>query len=268
MRPRPGTAPAKGTIAFQNDGNFTYTPTATASGSDSFILTVSDGFSAPIEHRFVVTIASGNSAPVANADSGFALYSGQGLTITGARLLGNDHDADGQVLAITSVTDGIGGTVRKTSNGGVYFRADDDFSGLAVFQYEVSDGRGGTANASVSVHVVAAAASNQIVGTAGKDMLFGTRANEVFIGRAGSDTFVFRPNQGLDQISDFETGDDLRGAIDVLDLRGNGFTGYLDLLDNISASGSDTLITLDHGGSIRLKGVGPDTLLFDNFKIL
>jgi hypothetical protein len=63
-------------------------------------------------------------------------------------------------------------------------------------------------------------------------------------------------------------GDYLHGAKDVLDLRGNGFTGYDDLLAHVHQSGADTLISVNAEMSIRLKGIEADRLFLDNFKIL
>lgn len=74
---------------------------------------------------------------------------GRGLVL----LLGNDTDPDGDPLAVTAVGDGVNGDVVLDDQGRIHFRPDDDFNGAASFSYTVSDGRGGTDTATVTVNV-------------------------------------------------------------------------------------------------------------------
>ena len=111
------------------------------------------------------------------------------------------------------------------------------------------------------------AGPSTITGTPGRDILTGTHGNDIFIGKGELDTFVFRPVNGNDVINDFQPGHFYDHVRDVIDVRQNGFTGYIDLLTHIHWSGNDTLIALNDGGSIRLKGVTPNELHIDNFKI-
>ncbi|MFG1248770.1 Ig-like domain-containing protein [Xanthobacter flavus] len=74
---------------------------------------------------------------------------GRGLVL----LLGDDTDPDGDPLAVTAVGDGVNGDVVLDDQGRIHFRPDDDFNGAASFSYTVSDGRGGTDTATVTVNV-------------------------------------------------------------------------------------------------------------------
>lgn len=74
---------------------------------------------------------------------------GRGLVL----LLGNDTDPDGAPLAVTAVGDGVNGDVVLDDQGRIHFRPDDDFNGAASFSYTLSDGRGGTDTATVTVNV-------------------------------------------------------------------------------------------------------------------
>jgi VCBS repeat-containing protein len=263
-----GAGPAKGNIVINDDGTFVYTPNANANGHDSFTLTVSDGLSAPLEQRFDLEIAAVNDAPVAYADTGFKLASGGTLKIDAATLLSNDTDVENDHLLISSVSSASGGTAVRTADGGVTFKAAAGYSGAALFNYTISDGHGGTASATVSINVQPPLAkTHYITGTRGRDVLVGTHDDDVFIGKASRDVFVFRPGNGHDQINDFETGNYRYAAKDVLDLRGNGFTGYDDLTRHIHQSGADTIISLHDGGTIRLKGINEHYLMIDSFKI-
>ncbi|MDX2465182.1 MAG: retention module-containing protein, partial [Porticoccus sp.] len=80
-----------------------------------------------------------NSAPVANDDA-LSATEDTPITYTASQLLGNDFDTDGDVLVISSVTSGPGGTIVLNGDGSVTFTPDDNFSGVAEFTYTVSDG--------------------------------------------------------------------------------------------------------------------------------
>lgn len=260
-----GSGPSKGAITINADGTFVYTPHANANGSEQFTVTVSDGQHTAIEKQLAFNITAVNDKPVAVADSGFSVKAGQTLQIASAALLGNDIDVDGDVLKISSVSNAQGGTVSRNADGSVSFKATS--VGDASFKYTISDGAGGTANATVSINVQPATLLKTITGTNRDDVLKGTSADEIFIGKGGDDTFVFRGLTGNDQIKDFNPGYWFWCDGDVLDFRGKGFTSYSDLWDNIQKSGHDTVIDFDDGGSVRLKEVHPLQLHFDNFKI-
>ncbi|SFO57975.1 VCBS repeat-containing protein [Bradyrhizobium sp. Ghvi] len=101
-----------------------------------------------------------NQPPIANNDSGFDATQGVPLSISGASLLANDTDPNGDQLTITGVSGAVNGTVSfSAQNNTVTFTAPNNYTGPASFNYAISDGRGGTASASVAVTVHAPSAS-------------------------------------------------------------------------------------------------------------
>ncbi len=74
------------------------------------------------------------------------------LTIDPAVLLGNDVDVDGDTLTITSVQGAVNGSVALV-DGKVVFTPAENFNGNGSFTYTVSDGKGGTDTASVTVGI-------------------------------------------------------------------------------------------------------------------
>ncbi|WP_375308220.1 DUF4082 domain-containing protein [Bradyrhizobium sp. A11] len=110
----------------------------------------------------VFSNASGgtNQSPIANNDSGFNATQSVPLSISGSALLANDTDPNGDALTITGVSGAVNGTVSfSAQNDTVTFTPSSGYTGPASFNYAVSDGRGGSANAGVSVIVRAPSAT-------------------------------------------------------------------------------------------------------------
>jgi hypothetical protein len=98
-----------------------------------------------------------NQNPVATNDSGFSTTQNTALTIQAATLLANDTDPNGDALSITGVTsdptNGHGTATFTPSTNTVSFAPTAGYTGPASFSYTISDGRGGTATANVSLTV-------------------------------------------------------------------------------------------------------------------
>jgi T1SS-143 domain-containing protein len=92
-----------------------------------------------------------NTAPAA-VDDKFAATEDTPLVMPSSVLSGNDSDPDNDALTVTAVNGAAHGTVSLV-NGNVTFTADANYSGVAGFDYSVSDGHGGTATGHVAVDV-------------------------------------------------------------------------------------------------------------------
>ncbi len=75
---------------------------------------------------------------------------GQATTIN---VLVNDSDPDGDPLAVASITQPTNGVAVLNTGGAITYTPKAGFSGSDAFSYAVSDGRGGTATATVSLTV-------------------------------------------------------------------------------------------------------------------
>jgi hypothetical protein len=89
-----------------------------------------------------------NAPPTANDDTA---TTSRGVPVT-IDVLANDSDPDADDLAVSGTTTPGHGTVR-VSAGAVTYTPDDGFTGQDTFTYAISDGRGGTDLATVSVTV-------------------------------------------------------------------------------------------------------------------
>jgi hypothetical protein len=92
--------------------------------------------------------------PVANNDSGFITPENTLLQLSATTLLANDTDPDGDQLVVTGVSAPTNGSVTfDAQNNVVNFTPATGYTGSAGFTYAISDGRGGTASASVTLTV-------------------------------------------------------------------------------------------------------------------
>ncbi len=97
------------------------------------------------DSAYTVLGASGNTGSLVTAED-------TALTINASTLLKNDSDVDGNTLTLTSVQNPTHGIV-ALNNGVITFTPDANYNGEATFQYSVSDGKGGTASATVTMYV-------------------------------------------------------------------------------------------------------------------
>jgi len=149
--------PAHGTVTVNTNGSFTYRPSGGYVGSDAFtyearILNLGILFTDPATVSLTIT----NAAPTATNDS-YSATTGVTLTVGAPGVLSNDHDADGDALTATKVTDSGSGSVNLSSNGGFTFTSGGSFTGLRTFTYRVSDGIAWSGTATVSIQVNAPA---------------------------------------------------------------------------------------------------------------
>jgi hypothetical protein len=94
-----------------------------------------------------------NSAPAANDDS-FETLEETPLNIAQADLLANDSDADGDTLSVVSLTGTVWGLLVDNDNGTLSYTPNPDYWGEDGFDYTISDGRGGTASATVTISII------------------------------------------------------------------------------------------------------------------
>jgi len=200
-------------------------------------------------------------------DTGFTANTIVPKTIDVATLLANDVSPDiDDVLQVISVDQAVGGNVFLDEDI-VIFEVDDDFSGIASFNYTISNGNGGSDEATVSIEVgktfnsgngkdsltgtdagdvLLGSNSKDILnggdgddylnGGNGKDTLIGGLGNDVLSGGNGKDLFILVPEEGTDIIQDFDK--DLIGLSDGINFNDLSFSG------NNIIFGDKTLATL------------------------
>jgi VCBS repeat-containing protein len=147
------TQAANGSVTYNSDGTFTYTPGTDFSGVDTFTYTISDG-SKTATATVSVTVNGVNDAPVAADDSASG---NEGTAIVTANVLANDTDVDNALDAsgVTAYTQGANGGVAYNGDGTFTYIPTADFYGDDSFTYTVTDGAlTSTATVNVTVNAV------------------------------------------------------------------------------------------------------------------
>jgi VCBS repeat-containing protein len=151
----PVNPPQNGSLTLNSDGTFHYTPNANFNGTDSFEYKVEDGTGNAESGTVTINVTSVNDSPVAVVDS-FTMNEDETLT-TSVSLLANDSDLEGDSLTVntTPVVDVVNGTLTLNADGTFTYAPPANHYGSELFTYEVSDGNGGTAQASVTITIYA-----------------------------------------------------------------------------------------------------------------
>jgi len=141
------------------DGSYDYDPNGAfeslsggETGSDSFTYTASDGNGGTSQASVSLTIEGANGDPIAGDDS-FSTSEGSTLTVGAPGVLGNDEDPDGDPLTPAVVSAPSNGTLTLSNDGSFEYVPAPGFTGADSFTYEVSDGNGGTDQATVTLAV-------------------------------------------------------------------------------------------------------------------
>jgi predicted extracellular nuclease len=127
-------------------GGMRFATSENAHGSATFKYEVRDsggtenGGIDTLAQEVVIAVRAVNDLPEARPDLLRAADAGE-TVFTSAQLLGNDSDADGDALSITSVQAGVGGSVTLKADGSISFMPAAGHTGAASFSYTVSDGQ-------------------------------------------------------------------------------------------------------------------------------
>ena len=144
--------PANGSMSLSPGGEFSYTPAPGFSGADSAVYEVSDGNGGTDQATVKITVNSVNHDPVAYDDH-YSVDEDDTLIVVQPGVLGNDTDVDGDSLTARLVRGPSNGSMSLSPRGEFSYTPAPGFSGADSAVYEVSDGNGGTDQATVKITV-------------------------------------------------------------------------------------------------------------------
>ena len=136
------TANANGTVTVRPNAGSTF---CTTGGTFAYTISDAPGLTATANARIEIA----NGVPDAVDDTA-AVQAGQPATIN---VLANDRDPDNDPLTVTNVGTPANGTAVLGTGGQVTYTPRAGFIGTDTFTYRISDGRGGTDEARVTVTV-------------------------------------------------------------------------------------------------------------------
>jgi VCBS repeat-containing protein len=184
----PFTPPANGTLTLYADGAYDYIHDGSQTTSDAFVYEISDGNGGTATATVNITITGVNDPPVAFDDVG-SVAEGGTLNQAAPGVLANDSDPDGDPLTVntTPFTPPANGTLTLYADGAYDYIHDGSQTTSDAFEYEISDGNGGTATATVNITITGVndpPVANDDVGTVAE----GGTLNEAAPGVLGNDS--------------------------------------------------------------------------------
>ncbi|WP_152558087.1 Ig-like domain-containing protein, partial [Altibacter lentus] len=135
------SGPVNGSLVFNPDGSYTYTPDAGYEGEDTFEYQVCDGGNpiacdtATVYIEVLPVGSPDNEPPVANADTNTTEVD----TPVSGNVLVNDFDPDGDPIVVTANTAPSNGTVVVNPDGSYTYTPDPGFVGEDTFEYTICD---------------------------------------------------------------------------------------------------------------------------------
>ena len=152
------SGPSNGSLTFNADGSFSYTPNLNYNGSDSFTYKANDGSldSAPILVSLTITAVNDPpvSDPIAAADA-YTTLEDTVLNVSAPGVLANDTDVDGDALTSILVSGPSNGSLTFNANGSFSYTPNVNYNGSDSFTYKANDGSLDSAAILVSLTITA-----------------------------------------------------------------------------------------------------------------
>jgi len=176
-------------LALNANGSITYTPLENFNGIDLFTYSITDG-QGTASARVEVDV---NINPIAVSD---AVYTYININTNTGSVIRNDHDVNGDALTVSSFDPSSvqSGNVSSNGDGTFVYTPPDGFTGNDSFDYIVSDGRGGTASATVFVSII-----SPILRDDNRFLAFLNQSADAFSESAATATAYYRAVDPLDQ---------------------------------------------------------------------
>ncbi|PSU44640.1 hypothetical protein C9J12_26570 [Photobacterium frigidiphilum] len=128
-----------GSVIDNDDGTFTFTPTADYNGDVPFTFDVDDNDGAVTPASGNLDLAAVNDAPVL-AETSYIVNEDGSIVITEASLIDNATDVDNNALSVASISADEHGIVTQSDNGDWVYTPDADYSGDANLTITLNDG--------------------------------------------------------------------------------------------------------------------------------
>ncbi len=146
------TDPSHGSLDFNTDGSFVYTPNANFNGVDTFTYEANDQLASSGPVTVTISVGAENDIPQAVGDS-YSVNEDASLSVAAAGVLANDTDGDNDALTAALVTGPAHGTLTLNADGSFDYTPVANYSGSDSFSYKANDGTVDSASAIVDITV-------------------------------------------------------------------------------------------------------------------
>ncbi len=146
------TQAGHGSVTVSSNGSFTYTPTNTYVGADSFTFKVNDGTVYSLPATVNITVTQANRAPTAGTVVTGILSTPKNTVLNGS-LVSYASDIDGNPITFARVAQAGHGTATVNANGSFTYTPANNYVGADSFSYKVNDGSVDSPAATVNITV-------------------------------------------------------------------------------------------------------------------
>ncbi len=140
---------ANGSLVYNGDGTFNYTPDPDFVGQEDIQYTIQDPAGARSERAILrIFVDAQNDRPVANPDSGVGFTTSEGQLLTTIDVTDNDTDIDSPIVPSSAVntTTPNNGSLTNNGDGTFDYQPDAFFNGTDGFSYTITDADGATSD--------------------------------------------------------------------------------------------------------------------------
>lgn len=156
--------PANGTLVFNADGSFTYTPNDGYAGPDAFSYVASDGVES-VQAMVSIQVPSGNVRPVAKNDK-FLVDPAETFTVDAARgVLANDTGSNSNSLEAELFRGPQHGTLTLHADGSFEYAPMAGYSGTDAFFYRATAGELSSRLAIVQLNIASSPSDTAVSGS-------------------------------------------------------------------------------------------------------
>lgn len=279
-------SPQHGTLAWNADGSFVYTPDEGFSGLDGFSYWVNDGQLDSAVATVSITVNPVNDNPAAINDE-YTIEEDTTLDVIPPGVLGNDTDPDGDLLSAILVAPPQNGTLTLNADGSLSYTPNENFYGTDGFSYMANDGTGDSEVASVTINVTPVSdqptAGDDVYST-DEDIALTIAAPGVLENDADADgepitaalltnaangtielnadgSFTYTPNAGFSGVDTFSyaaSDGALESAAATVTINVNATNDAPDAVDDALTVAEDGTLNLDIAGGLLANDTDPD----------
>jgi len=147
------TNPGNGSLIFNADGSFSYTPIKDFVGNDFFTYKVSNGTLESKTSTVSILVTPPPNTPPISVDDIYSMEQNVSIVVPAPGILANDTDEEGKTITAEVVTKPLYGALNLAKDGSFSYTPKTNFTGKDSFTYKASDGELKSETSTVTIQV-------------------------------------------------------------------------------------------------------------------